>query len=371
MHEPGGRIVADMAAHPAPPLAVSETEAETLRALTRAGTSEQRMVMRARIVLRAAEGAANVAVAEELGVSIPTVLLWRRRFKEQGLAGLEDLPHPGRPRTYGADLEQRILAETLTPPDDGTTHWSRQRMAERVGVSASTVGRVWREGRLRPHRTETFKYSNDPDLVAKVIDVVGLYLHPPERAVVLSVDEKTQIQALDRTQPMLPLRPGQVERHTHDYKRNGTTSLFAALEVATGRVTNETRERHTGADFLAFLRLLARTYPKGQVHVILDNVSTHKTPDVQRWLAGHKRFHFHFTPTSASWLNQIETWFGILTRQALRRGSFESVRALVAAIERFTRAWNTDATPFTWVKTPDEILAKAVRKPQDHSGVEH
>jgi transposase len=360
-----------MAAHPAPPLAVSESEAETLRALTRAGTSEQRMVMRARIILRAAEGAANVTVAEELGVSIPTVLLWRRRFKERGLAGLDDAPHPGRPPTYGPDLEQRVLAETLTPPEDGATHWSRQRMAERVGVSASTVGRVWRAKRLKPHRTETFKYSSDPDLVAKVIDVVGLYLHPPERAIVLSVDEKTQIQALDRTQPMLPLRPGQVERHTHDYKRNGTTSLFAALEVGTGRVTNETRERHTGADFLAFLRLLARTYPRGQVHVVLDNVSTHKTPDVQKWLAGHKRFHFHFTPTSASWLNQIETWFGILTRQALRRGSFESVRALSAAIERFTRGWNADATPFMWVKTPDEILAKAVRKPQDHSGVEH
>ena len=201
--------------------------------------------------------------------------------------------------------------------------------------------------------------------------MVGLYLAPPERAIVLSVDEKTQIQALDRTQPMLPMKPGQVERHTHDYKRNGTVSLFAALEIATGMVTNETRESHTGADFLAFLRLLARTYPTGEVHVVLDNVSTHKTPDVQAWLHRHRRFTFHFTPTSASWLNQIETWFGILSRQAIRRGSFESVRALVAAIERFTRAWNTDASPFTWVKTPDEILAKAVRKPQATSGAGH
>jgi transposase len=359
-----------MAARPAAPLAVSESEAETLRAMTRAGTTEQRLAMRAGIVLRAAEGAANVRVAEELGVSIPTVLLWRRRFKERGLAGLEDAPHPGRPRTYGPELAQRIVAETLTPPE-GASHWSRERLARRVGVSASTVGRVWKAERLKPHRTETFKYSKDPDLAAKVIDVVGLYLHPPERAIVLSVDEKTQIQALDRTQPMLPLRPGQVERHTHDYKRNGVTSLFAALEVRTGRVTSQARERHTGADFLAFLRLLARTYPAGQVHVILDNVSTHKTADVQAWLGRHKRFHFHFTPTSASWLNQIETWFGILTRLALQRGSFESVRALVATIERFTREWNADATPFLWVKTPDEILAKAVRKPQDHSGVEH
>jgi hypothetical protein len=203
--------------------------------------------------------------------------------------------------------------------------------------------------------------------VAKVTDVVGLYLNPPERAIVLSVDEKTQVQALDRTQPMLPLRPGQVERHTHDYKRHGTLSLFAALEVATGHVTNETRARHTGDDFLAFLRRLARAYPTGEVHVILDNVSTHKTPAVQAWLAGHRRFQFHFTPTSASWMNQVETWFGIPTRQALRRGSFENVRVLSAAIERFTREWNAGSSPFAWVKTADEI-PKAVRKTQAHSG---
>ena len=230
-------------------------------------------------------------------------------------------------------------------------------MAERVGVSASTVGRVWNEGQLKPHRVETFKYSRDPELVAKVTDVVGLYLAPPERAIVLSVDEKTQIQALDRTQPMLPLRPGQVERHTHDYTRHGTTSLFAALEVGTGRVTTDTRERHTGADFLAFLRLIAREYPRGQVHVVLDNVSTHKTPDVQAWLSRHKRFTFHFTPTSASWMNQVETWFGILTRQAIRRGSFESVRALVGAIERFTREWNAGARR-SLAKTSSQVLAR-------------
>ncbi|HVL52796.1 MAG TPA: IS630 family transposase [Vitreimonas sp.] len=349
---------------------MSESEAEALRMMTRAGTTEQRTAMRARIILRAAEGAAHVAIADELGVSVPTVLLWRRRFKEQGLAGLADAPHPGRPRVYGRDVRERILATTLTRPE-GTTHWSTRRLAKRVGVSPSTVARVWQEGRLKPHRTETFKFSRDPQLVAKVTDVVGLYLAPPERAIVLSVDEKTQIQALDRTQPMLQLRPGQIERHTHDYKRNGTLSLFAALEVATGQVTGQTRERHTGDDFLAFLRLLARTYRTGEVHVILDNVSTHKTPDVQAWLAKHQRFTFHFTPTSASWMNQIETWFSILTRQAIRRGSFESVRALTAAIERFTREWNAGATPFTWVKTADEILAKAVRKTQADSGAGH
>ncbi|PZR62980.1 MAG: IS630 family transposase [Chloroflexi bacterium] len=359
-----------MAAHPAPPLAVSECEAEALRAMARAGTTEQRTVMRARIILRAADGAAHIAVADELGVSVPTVLLWRRRFKEQGLAGLADAPHPGRPRVYGRELRERILAETLTRPE-GTTHWSTRRLAKRVGVSASTVGRVWQEGRLKPHRSETFKFSRDPQLVAKVTEVVGLYLAPPERAIVLSVDEKTQIQALDRTQPMLPLRPGQVERHTHDYKRNGTLSLFAALEVGSGAVTHQARARHTGADFLAFLRRLARAYPSGEVHVVLDNVSTHKTPAVQRWLGRHTRFSFHFTPTSASWMNQVETWFSILTRQAIRRGSFESVRALSAAIERFTRDWNAGATPFTWVKTADAILAKAVRKAQVDSGAGH
>ena len=359
-----------MAAHPAPPLAVSESEAETLRAMTRAGTTEQRTAMRARIILRAAEGAAHVEIADELGVSVPTVLLWRRRFKEAGLDGLSDAPHPGRPRTYGREVRERILAETLARPE-GTTHWSTRRLAARVGVSASTVARVWHEGRLKPHRVETFKYSRDPQLVAKVTDVVGLYLAPPERAIVLSVDEKTQIQALDRTQPMLPMKPGQVERHTHDYKRNGTLSLFAALEVGSGMVTHETRARHTGADFLAFLRLLAREYPTGEVHVVLDNVSTHKTPDVVNWLAHHRRFAFHFTPTSASWMNQVETWFGILTRQAIRRGSFESVRALTAAIERFTREWNAGASPFAWVKSADEILARAVRKTQADSGAGH
>jgi transposase len=338
--------------------------------MTRAGTTEQRTAMRARIILRAAEGAAHVEIADELGVSVPTVLLWRRRFKEHGLEGLADAPHPGRPRVYGRDVRERILARTLTRPE-GTTHWSTRRLAKEVGVSASTVARVWHDGRLKPHRTETFKFSRDPELIAKVTDVVGLYLDPPQRAIVLSVDEKTQVQALDRTQPMLPLRPGQVERHTHDYKRNGTLSLFAALEVATGQVTGQARERHTGDDFLAFLRLLARTYPKGEIHVVLDNVSTHKTPDVQDWLRRHQRFTFHFTPTSASWMNQVETWFGILTRQAIRRGSFESVRALTAAIERFTREWNAGASPFIWVKTADEILAKAVRKTQADSGAGH
>jgi transposase len=350
-----------MANHPAPPLAVSESEAEALRAMTRAGTTEQRTALRARIILRAAEGVANVAIADELGISVPTVGLWRTRFRERGLAGLADGPRTGRPATYGREIRERVLTTTLSPPE-GATHWSTRRLAKAVGVSPNTILRIWREGRLKPHRTETFKFSRDPELVRKVTDVVGLYLAPPERAIVLSVDEKTQIQALDRTQPMLPLKPGQVERHTHDYKRNGTTSLFAALNVATGEVTQQARARHTGDDFLAFLRRLDRVYPDQELHVVLDNVSTHKTPDVQAWLHRHQRFTFHFTPTSASWLNQIETWFGILTRQAIRRGTFDSVAALIAAIDTFTATWNEGRTPFTWVKTADEILAKAVRK---------
>jgi len=348
---------------PAAPLVISDVEAEVLRALIRAGTTEQRTVTRARVILRASAGVANAVVARELSVSPTTVLLWRRRFEADRLAGLGDAPRSGRPPVYGRDVRDRIIAATLSPPPEGATHWSARRLAQRTGISVTTIQRIWTEAHLKPHRTETFKFSTDPELVAKVRDVVGLYLNPPERAIVLSVDEKTQIQALDRTQPMLPLKPGQVERHTHDYKRNGTTCLFAALEVGTGRVTHESRARHTAEDFLAFLRRLVRAYPKDDLHVILDNVSTHKTEAVRQWLERNPRVQFHFTPTSASWLNQIETWFSILTRQAIRRGAFGSVRALVEMIDAFTRSWNSGASPFTWVKTADEILAKAVRKP--------
>ena len=351
-----------MANHPAPPLSVNESDLEVLRALVRARTTEQRLVQRARIVLHAAQGTPNRTIAIEVGVAPMTVLLWRNKYARDGLTGLADEPRPGRPPTYSREDRDRVIALTLEPPSDGTTHWSARRLGKRLGMSETTVWRIWQSVGLKPHRTETFKFSTDPELETKVRDVVGLYLAPPERAIVLSVDEKTQIQALDRTQPMLPLKPGQVERHTHDYKRNGTTSLFAAIDVATGHVTNTTRERHTGEDFLGFLRLIARTYPTGELHVILDNVSTHKTPAVRAWLERHPRITFHFTPTSASWMNQIETWFAILSRQAIRRGSFGSVKELIARIDLFTGNWNAGATPFAWVKTADEILAKAVRK---------
>jgi transposase len=319
--------------------------------------------MRARIVLAAAEGIANERIAAQLGVHRMTVLLWRGRFLRDRLAGLADAPRPGRELTYDRAARDRVIAMTLEPPPAGTTHWSSRAMAARTGISVTTIQRIWREANLKPHRVETFKFSTDPDLVAKVRDVVGLYLAPPERAIVLSVDEKTQIGALDRTAPMLPLKPGQVERHTHDYRRNGTTHLFAALEVATGKVTTQTRARHTGADFLAFLRQVERAYPEGDLAVVLDNVSSHKTPAVREWLQANPRVSFHFTPTSASWMNQIETWFGILSRQAIRRGSFRSVKELIAMINAFTVSWNDGSTPFAWVKTADQILAKAVRKP--------
>ncbi len=343
---------------------MSDSERASLRALARAGTTQQRLATRARIVLRAGDGVANERIAAELGVDKMTVLLWRRRFGAARVAGLRDAPRPGRVPTYERTARDRVIALTLEPPPDGTTHWSARRMAARTGISITTIQRIWAEAHLKPHRTETFKFSTDPALEAKVRDVVGLYLHPPACAIVLSLDEKTQIQALDRTQPLLPLRPGQVERHTHDYERHGTTSLFAALNVATGEVTHEARSRHTGADFLAFLRRLDRVYPEQELHVVLDNVSTHKTPAVRAWLERHPRITFHFTPTSASWLNQVETWFGILTRQAIRRGSFQSVKDLVAAIATFIEHWNAGSTPFLWVKTADEILARAVRKPR-------
>jgi transposase len=360
-----------MAHPPAPQLVVSPSERAALDRLVRARTTEQRLAQRARIILDAADGVANKRIAAQRGVNLMTVLLWRRRFEAERLAGLREAPRPGRPPTYTRADRDRVIALTLEPPPDGTTHWSARRVALRVGMSITTVQRIWAEAGLKPHRIETFKFSTDPELEAKIRDVVGLYLDPPERAIVLSVDEKTQIQALDRTQPMLPLRSGSVERRTHDYVRNGTTSLFAALDVATGRVTQQARARHTGSDFLAFLRRLDRIYPDQDLHVILDNVSTHKTPAVRAWLGRHPRVTFHFTPTSASWLNQVETWFSVLTRQAIRRGSFGSVKELVAMIDTFTTCWNAGSSPFVWTKTADEILAKAVRKDRAISESRH
>jgi transposase len=311
--------------------------------------------MRARIVLATAEGKGTSAISRRLGVSRPTVIQWRDRYAAAGLAGLDDAERSGRPKTVD---DAAIIAATLDPPPQrlGVTHWSTRLLGGELGVGDATVARAWRRYGVQPWRRETFKFSTDPQLETKVRDVVGLYLNPPEKAVVLCVDEKSQIQALDRTAPILPLRPGLPEKATHDYRRHGTTTLFAALEIATGRVTDACYDRHGKAEFLHFLQKVARTYPRRELHVVVDNYHTHKHAEVEAWLARHPRITLHFTPTSGSWLNLVEVFFGIITRQAIRRGTFASVKELVAAISRFIDGWNERCHPFTWTKTADDVL---------------
>lgn len=336
-----------------------EEEKELLR-LVRAHNTPRKMALRANIILAAAHGESNVAIAREFHTSRPTVILWQKRFKEKGFDGLKDIPKPPHASRIKEEKIQQIIATTLSKPENAT-QWSTRTLAEKMGVSHMTVQRIWSKANLQPHRVESFKYSNDPELVAKVTDVVGLYLHPPEKAMVLSVDEKSQIQALDRTQPLLPMRPGQVERHTHDYKRHGTTCLFAALNVIEGNVIGKCQSRHRHQEFLKFLRLIERQTPKEKdIHMILDNYSTHKHPDVKKWFHKHPRYHLHFTPTSASWMNQVETWFSILTRRQIRHGAFKSVTDLVEAIEKYISAHNQSPRPFVWTKSAEQILAKAI-----------
>jgi len=339
----------------------AEQERELLR-LVRGHNTPQKMVRRANIIVAASKGERNSAIASRLHTSRTTVILWQSRFEANGLDGLQDIPKPGRSSTISEEKVQQIVATTLTKPKNAT-HWTTRSLAKETGVSHMTVQRIWKKAKLQPHRVETFKYSNDPELVSKVVDVVGLYLHPPENALVLSVDEKSQIQALDRTQPLLPLRPGQVERHTHDYKRNGTTCLFAALNVTEGTVIGKCQPRHRHQEFLKFLRLIERKTPKRKdIHMILDNYATHKHPEVKKWFEKHPRYHLHLTPTSASWLNQVETWFAILTQRQIRRGIFKSVKDLVDAIERYIEHHNQDPKAFVWTKTPEQILGKAIRR---------
>jgi transposase len=341
---------------------LSEEEESRLRVVLRTPSASQQQALRARIVLRAAEGATNTEIAAEAGVSLPTVGLWRRGFSERGLDGLKDAPRSGRPRQIDDDEVDRVLAMTLEPPPDGTTQWSVRRLAAATGLSATTVHRIWRDHKLKPHQVRSFKFSRDPQLSEKIVDVVGLYLDPPKGALVLCVDEKTQIQALDRTQPTLPMKVGKAKRMTHDYKRNGTTSLYAALEIATGEVTGACYPQHRHQEFIAFLNHLVRAYPRRPLHVVLDNSSTHSTPEVERWLERHKRVHFHFTPTSASWMNMVEIWFSILTNQQVRRGIYRDVPELIAAIEHFIDGYNQRAQPFVWTKAPEQILAKAIKQ---------
>ena len=342
------------------PIVLSGDERAELERLRRASGSPAGLNRRARAVLLMAEELSGVDVARRTGYTPVQVSRIRRRFAEERLAGLDDRPRSGRPREVKERKIAQVIALTLKPPPRGLTHWSARELADRTRLSHSTVHRIWQEHSLKPHRVETFKFSTDPEAEEKIRDVVGLYLSPPENAAVISLDEKTQIQALNRTQPLLPLRKGIPARQTHDYKRNGLTSLYAALDIERGRVIGECSERHTAKDFLRFLKKVARHY-RGELHVILDNSSTHKTPEVLAWLERHPRVHFHFTPTGASWLNMIEAWFSILTRKSIRRGSFDSVRMLVRHIQAYIDHWNLNPTPFVWTKTANEIVRKAVR----------
>jgi transposase len=350
-----------MANH-AQPLALGQADREELQRLQRAPSTPAGLSRRARAVLLMADAVTGTEIARLTGYTPVQVSRIRRRFGEEGIEGLRDKPRSGRPAKITEAKGARIVALTLKAPPKGLSHWSTRELAERVGVSHMSVHRLWRAHALKPHRLETFKFTTDPNAEEKIRDVVGLYLNPPTNAVVLSMDEKTQIQALDRTQPLLPLRPGIPARQTHDYRRHGLTSLYAALEVASGAVHGECSERHTAADFLRFLKGLNRRYRGRELHVVLDNSSTHSTPDVKAWLEAHPNVHFHFTPTGASWLNLIEAWFGILTRKSVRRGSFPSVKALVKHIEHYIDHWNENPTPFVWTKTPADIIRKALRR---------
>jgi transposase len=347
---------------PLAPLTLTMTERTTLQQWTRRPRTAQALAQRARIILACGDGQSNAAVASRLRVTRPTVGKWRARFLSQRLDGLLDEPRPGAPRTItDADVE-RVLARTLETLPRDATHWSTRAMAQASGLSQSAISRIWRAFGLQPHRTETFKLSQDPLFIEKVRDVVGLYLNPPDKALVLCVDEKAQIQALDRTRPLLPMRPGQVERRTHDYRRHGTTSLFAALNVKTGQVIGQLHQRQRTREFRQFLDTIEANVPAQlDVHLILDNYGTHKTALIQRWLLKRPRFHVHFTPTSASWLNLVERWFALLTEKQLRRGVHRSTQALRAAIRAYIAFTNEQPKPFVWTKTADEILASVAR----------
>ena len=349
----------------AAPLVLREGDRGRLEGLLRSSSAPAGLVKRARIVLLAADGLPNTEIAAMVGVSRPTVISWRDRYEQSGMAGLGDHKRSGRPAQVDEiDVVVATLSHDGRPPEElGVTHWSSRLLAEQLGISFSTVARIWRKWDIQPHRIETFKFSTDPRLEAKIRDVVGLYLDPPLGAVVVSVDEKSQIQALDRTQPILPVMPGVPERRTHDYKRNGTTTLFAALEVVTGKISADAcYQRHTNKEFLKFLKLVAKAHPRVKLHVIVDNYATHKHPNVQAWLAKNPRVTLHFTPTSCSWLNMVEIFFGIITRQAIRRGTFHSVTDLRDAIRRFIDAYNDRCEPFAWTKTAEELLSKIKRK---------
>ena len=341
-----------------PVLLVAESDRAVMESWLRCPSMPAGLVKRARIVLLAADGMGTGDIVERTGSTKPTVIAWRNRYLAEGLGGLDDRDKSGRP----AEIDELdIVNATLAPPPSelGITHWSSRILAGQLGISHVTVTKIWKRWGLKPWKLQTFKFSTDPELEAKVRDVVGLYLDPPEKAVVLSIDEKSQIQALDRTAPMLPMRPDLAARWTHDYHRNGTTTLFAALEIATGKVTQTCYPRHRSDEFLKFLKTVAKAYPRVPLHLVVDNYATHKHPRVKAWLTTNPRITMHFTPTSGSWMNMVEIFFGIITRQAIRRGVFHSVADLRATITRFIDNWNQHCQPFTWTKTADQILPHA------------
>lgn len=340
---------------------LTESERSELEKLAQRRKTAQALALRAKIVLQCAQGKSHLAIANMLGVSNVTVGKWRRRFAEKRLDGLMDEPRPGQPRKITDQDVERVIVMTLEQKPANATHWSTRTMAEAVGLNQTAIVRIWKAFGLQPHRQETFKISEDPFFIEKVRDIVGLYLNPPERALVLCVDEKSQVQALDRSQPLLPMRPGQAERRTHDYYRHGTTSLFAALDVATGRVIGKCHRRHRHQEFLKFLRHLDQVVEKktGQeIHLVMDNYGTHKTPAVTRWFARHPEYHVHFTPTSASWLNQVERFFAEITTRRIRRGVFKSLPALEQAIRSYLDEHNQKPKPFQWTADADGILRR-------------
>ncbi len=343
-------------------ITMSEQDREVLERWARRPKTAQALATRARIVLACAQGVRNDVAAKNVGVTAWTVSKWRRRFAAQGVDGLLDEPRPGAPRQISDSEVEQVITLTLESVPEDATHWSTRSMAKRAGLSQSAISRIWRAFALQPHRSETFKLSKDPLFIEKVRDIVGLYMSPPDKALVLCVDEKSEVQALDRTAPLLPMRPGQIERRTHDYQRHGTTSLFAALDTATGKIIGSFHKRHRSVEFIKFLDQIDAAVPADlDLHLVLDNYATHKTPAVHRWLAKRPRYHLHFTPTSTSWLNLVERWFAALTEKQLRRGVFRSTRELEEAIIRYLEATNQDPQPFIWTKTADQILASIAR----------
>jgi transposase len=350
---------------PKQPLIVTAEERERLESLAHRARSQALLARRARVVLGCAEGLDNKAVAKKLRCSLGMVGKWRSRFLKARLEGLYDEPRPGAPRQISDDQVEKVVVQTLESTPRGQTHWSTRGLAKASGLSRMTISRIWHAFGLQPHRADTFKLSPDPQLIEKVRDIVGLYMNPPEHAVVFCVDEKSQIQALDRTQPLLPMRPGQVERGTHDYKRHGTTSLFAALELKTSHVLGQLHRRHRSVEFRQFLDAIEAQVPAGlEVHIIVDNYGTHKTAIIRKWFAKRPRFHIHFTPTYGSWINLVERWFAELTNKRIRRGVFRSVKDLEAAIREYIDAHNEEPKPFVWTKTADQILASIARYAQ-------